>query len=64
MTKKNDIIGSLSPGEAARVLGQMVKDPAIRKKAEAIALDMISTVDVDEVADDVFSALEFIDIAN
>ena len=62
MTKKKDIIGSLSPGEAARVLGQMVKDPAIRKKAEAIALDMISTVDVDEVADDVFSALEFIDI--
>ncbi len=62
MTKNKDIIGCLSPDEAARVLGQLIKDPAIRKKAEAIALDMISTVDVDEVADEVFSALEFIDV--
>ena len=60
MTKKKDILAAISPDEAVVVLNELVKDPRIRKRAEEIALAVVSDVDVDAVAEEVFYELDSI----
>ena len=61
MAKKRNILEVLAPEEAAAVLTQLAaSDPEIRKKAQEIALKLVSDVDVDEVAGDVFWELDLI----
>lgn len=58
MTKK-DVLKSISVEEASTVLHQLVAtSPAIRKKAEEIALTLLADVDVEDVADEVLWELE------
>ena len=58
MTKK-DILKSISDEEALTVLHQLVAtSPAIRKKAEGIALPLLAEVDVDSVAAEVLWELD------
>lgn len=58
MTKK-DILKSISAEEASIVLQQLVAtSPAIRKKAEGIALRLLVDVDVDSVAAEVLLELD------
>lgn len=57
------ILGALSPEEAQAVLRKLTAgDSSIRKKAAAIALNLITDVDVDSVADDVFCELDAIPV--
>ena len=60
MTKKKDILAAISPDEAVVVLNELVKDPRIRKRAEEIALAVVSDVDIDAVAEEVFYELDSI----
>jgi hypothetical protein len=60
MTKKKDILAVIAPDEAVVVLKELVKAPRIRKKAEEIALALVSDVDVDSVAEGVFCELDSI----
>jgi hypothetical protein len=60
MTKKKDILAVISPDEAVVVLNELVKGPRIRKRAEEIALAVVSNVDIDSVAEDVFCELDAI----
>jgi hypothetical protein len=61
--KKKDILQSISAEEALTVLQQLVAtSPAIREKAEGIALALLADVDVDGVADEVLWALESLDV--
>ena len=54
-----DILKSISAEEASSVLQQLVAtSPAIRKKAEEIALALVNDVDPEEVAEDVFLELD------
>lgn len=58
-----DILESLSAEEARVVLQQLAaSESRIRKKAEEIALKLISDVDVDEVAEEVFWELDSIPV--
>jgi hypothetical protein len=57
--KKKDILQSISDKEASSVLQKLVAtSPAIRKKAEEIALALLVDVDAEEVAEDVLMELE------
>jgi len=58
MTKK-DILESISADEALTVLQELVaSNQTLRKRAEKIAFAMLTDVDVEEVAEEVFMALE------
>jgi hypothetical protein len=60
MTRRKDILAVISPDQAVVVLNELVKDPQIRKRAEEIALAVVSDVDIDSVAEDVFYELDSI----
>jgi hypothetical protein len=60
MLDKRDILGALGPEDAMRVLQELTKEPAIRKKAADIALAVVSDIDIDAVADEVLDTLESI----
>ncbi|MFH1438325.1 MAG: hypothetical protein ABIJ56_21630 [Pseudomonadota bacterium] len=62
MAKKKGILDKIEPHEAKAVLRELAKDRNIRKKAEEIALAMVSDVDVDEVAELVFWELDAIPV--
>jgi hypothetical protein len=64
MTSKKDILAVISPDQAVVVLNELAKDPRIRKRAEEIALAMVSDVDIDSVAEDVFYELDSIAVEN
>ena len=57
--KKNDILQSISAEEARTVLRQLAAtSPAIRKKAEEMALTLLVDVDAEEVAEEVLLELD------
>jgi hypothetical protein len=58
MAGKRDILESIGPDEALAVLKELTKEAEIRKKAEKIALEIISTVDVEDVAEQVVWELD------
>jgi hypothetical protein len=58
---KRDFLKAIGPDEAMAVLEQLVAlDPEIRRKAQEIAMKVISDIDADEVADQVFWELDAI----
>jgi hypothetical protein len=62
MTNTKDVLKAISPEEALAVLNQLTKDPAVRRKAEEIAVAILSDVDVESVADEVQYQLESIPV--
>jgi len=60
MMRKKGFLALISPDEAVVVLNELVKDPEIRKRAEEIAFAVVSDVDIDTVAEDVFCELDSI----
>lgn len=61
MIKKT--LDQINPEEALKILTILAKeDQDLEKKIEAIFLDLIGKVDIEEVADDVYFDLEFLDI--
>ncbi len=60
---KNDIFNKISPSEALEILKQIAKtDKKLRTKIIGIAEDLFRDVDVQAVCDDVFYALDGIDV--
>jgi hypothetical protein len=60
-TQSKNVLEKLSPEEALVVLQELTGSSlSIRKKAEEIALRLIAGVDLDEIAEDVFWALDSI----
>ncbi|MDD5599787.1 MAG: hypothetical protein PHV82_17715, partial [Victivallaceae bacterium] len=55
-------ISDLDSQEKLTVFEQLLKEPAIRRKAEAIALELVSEVSAEAVANDLYCALGFIDV--
>jgi hypothetical protein len=60
---KNDILNKISPNEALTILKQLSKiDKDLKKKIIELAEDLFSDVDVDEICEAVFYALDGIDV--
>ena len=62
-SKNKAFLQSLSADEASHIFKTMLDDdPALVKKAYAIAVEMVSNVSVDDISDDVYHALDSLDI--
>ena len=60
---KDDIFNKISPNEALEILRQITKtDTRLKKKIIELAEDLFRDVDVDEICEDVFYALDGIDV--
>ena len=60
---KEDIIDKISPTEALSILKQIAKrDESLKKRIVELAEDLFRDVDVEAVCDDVFGALDGIDV--
>ena len=61
---KDNAIENVSPEQALEILKRLAKDdsPAIRKQIEREAERVLKTVDVEEVCEEVYSALDGIDV--
>lgn len=60
---KDDIFNKISPNEALEILRQITKtDTKLKKKIIELAEDLFRDVDVDEICEDVFYALDGIDV--
>ena len=60
---KNDIFDKISPNDALKILRQMTKtDNNLEKKIIELAEDLFRDVDVDKICEDVFDALDGIDV--
>ena len=60
---KNDILKKISPNEALEILRQITKtDKTLKKRIIELAEDLFRDVDVDRVCEDVFYALDGIDV--
>ena len=60
---KKDILESISPEEALAILRQLVaSNQTVRKRAERIAWTMLTEVDTEEVAGEVFMALDSLQV--
>ncbi len=58
-----DILDKIQPTEALVILRKLAESNAvIKKRIEEVAEDHIKNVDIDEICDDVFSTLDFIDV--
>jgi hypothetical protein len=58
-----DILDKIQPTEALVILRKLAEsDTGIRKRITEIAEDLIKDVDIDEICNDVFSTLDFIDV--
>ena len=58
-----DILDKIQPTEALVILRKLAEsDTGIKKRIAEIAEDLIKDVDIDEICDDVFSTLDFIDV--
>jgi hypothetical protein len=61
--KKDDIFEKISPNEALEILRQIAKkDKNLRKKITELAEDLFRDVDVDDICEAVFDALDGIDV--
>lgn len=62
-SKKQNIFNVITPDDAFVILKTLAKeDEEIAKRIEQLAMEYLSDVDVEGVADEVYSALEFIDV--
>ncbi len=60
---KNDVLNKRSPDEALEILKQVAKaDKKLKTRIIKLAEDLFRNVDVEAVCDDVFSALDGIDV--
>ena len=60
---KDDIFNKISPSEALEILKQIAKtDKKLKKRIIELAEDLFRKVDVEAVCDDVFGALDGIDV--
>ena len=60
---KNDIFDKISPNEALKILRQITKtDKNLKKKIIELAEDLFRDVDVEEICEAVFDALDGIDV--
>ena len=60
---KDDIFDKISPNEALEILRQITKtDKILKKKIIELADNLFRDVDVDEICEDVFYALDGIDV--
>jgi hypothetical protein len=60
---KEDIFNKISPSEALEILKQIAKtDKTLKKRIIELAEDLFRNVDVEAVCDDVFDALDGIDV--
>ena len=60
---KDDIFNKISPNEAFEILKQIAKtDKKIKTRIIELARDLLRNVDVEAVCDDVFGALDGIDV--
>jgi len=60
---KNDIFDKISPNEALKILRQITKtDKNLKKRILELAEDLFRDVDVDEICEAVFDALDGIDV--
>ena len=60
---KNDIFNKISPDEALVILKQIAKtDKKLKMKIIELAEDLIRNVDVETICDEVFDALDVIDV--
>ncbi len=58
-----DILDQIQPTEALVILRKLAEsDTGTKKRIAEIAEDLIKDVDIDEICDDVFSTLDFIDV--
>ncbi|MDD5698932.1 MAG: hypothetical protein PHH77_09990 [Victivallaceae bacterium] len=62
MKNKKIKISDLDSHEKFTVFEQLLKEPAIRRKAEAIALGLVSEVSTEAVADDLYRSLDSLDV--
>ena len=61
--KKDDIFEKLSPNEALEILRQITKtDKNLKKKIVELAEDLFRDVDIDDICEAVFDALDGIDV--
>ncbi|NGX43594.1 MAG: hypothetical protein K940chlam7_01892, partial [Chlamydiae bacterium] len=61
--KKQEIIDKINPLEALRILEILCrKNAEILKRTEELFLNRIREVDVEEIAEEVFSDIDFIDV--
>ena len=62
-SRKQNIFNIITPDDAFVILQTLAKeDKEIAKRIEQLAMEYLSDVDVEGIADDVYSALEFIDV--
>ena len=61
--RKQNIFNIITPDDAFAILRTLAKeDKGIAKRIEQLAMEYLSDVDVEHVTDDVYSALDFIDV--
>lgn len=61
-TQKSDPLHALSDDQRVQVFSRLVGDPAVRKRAQEIAEELLGGVSVDEVARDVSDAIAGADV--
>lgn len=60
---KDDILAKISPDEALEIIRQLTKtDKKLKNKIVGLAEDLFKDVDLDEICEDVFYALDGIDV--
>lgn len=60
---KNDIFNKISPDEALEILRRITKtDKKLKKKIVELAENLFKNINVDEVCEEVFFALDGIDV--
>ena len=63
MPKSKDIFDSVTPGDAMTILKNLAReDPELRKKIEAMVIDILGEVDTDEISGEVFYELDAIKV--
>ena len=63
MTRKKNIIDEINEEDAYMILKQLAnEDDTVKKRIEKIALDYLSDVDIDEIAEHVFDELDSIEV--
>lgn len=61
--KKDEIFNKISPDEALKILRQLIKtDNDLKTKIVKLAQDLFRDVDIDQICEDVFYALDGIDV--
>ena len=57
-----DLLNEITPDDALSIIQELSDDPVLRKRILEVAYRLLNNIDVDEIAADVFSALDYIDV--